>query len=155
MTPEPDAGPPLRNADLAALGDELVRLQHRRTAVYAGVVLEASAWRILRVLADGEPRSLRMLAADLDLEQSTVNRQVNAAIGAGYLERFEVPGSVSRLVRPSARGREAYEHDGRIRASLIQTALDEMGPERSAGLIADLRAFNDAWDRAIAARAEG
>ena len=140
-------------AEIAALGDELTRLQHRRTTVYDGTLLENSAFRILRVLSDGTARSLRTLAVDLDLEQSTVNRQVNAAIGAGFLERFEVEGSLSRLVRPTAEGVRAYEHDGLIRATLIQAALDELGPARAATLIADLRAFNDAWDAAISTRA--
>lgn len=136
-------------ADVSALGDELLRLQRRRRHVYDGVVLENSAFRILWVLSHGGPRTLRQLCLDLDLEQSTVNRQVNAAIDAGWIERFEVEGSASKPVRPTAAGAEAYRHDGLIRATLIQAALDELGPERAAGLIAELRAFNDAWDAVI------
>jgi len=144
LTPGPD---PL--ADVTALADQLLRLQRRRTTVYVGVRLENSAFRILWVLADGTPRTLRTLAIDLDLEQSTVNRQVNAAIGAGYLERFNVEGSASKLVRPTAAGVEAYEHDGLIRATLIGGALDTLGAGRAQNLITDLRAFNDAWDAAL------
>ena len=92
-------------AEVTALGDQLLRMQRRRRHVYEGAVLENSAFRLLWVLDDGEPRTLRQLAADLDLEQSTVNRQVNAAIAAGWLERFEVEGSASRLVRPTTPGR--------------------------------------------------
>jgi DNA-binding MarR family transcriptional regulator len=133
-------------ADVTALGTELLRLQRRRRHVYDGVVLENSAFRILWVLDDDEPRTLRQLAADLDLEQSTVNRQVNAAIDAGWLERFDVVGSASRLVRPTAAGAEAYAHDGRIRAGAIRAALDALGPERARSVIAGFRALNDAWD---------
>jgi DNA-binding MarR family transcriptional regulator len=132
--------------DLLALGGELLRLQRRRRHEYAGTVLETSAFRLLWVLDDGEPRTLRRLAADLDLEQSTVNRQVNAAIGAGWLERYDVAGSASRLVRPTPAGAEAFRHDGWIRAAAIRAALDELGPERSGVLIEVLTAFNDAWD---------
>lgn len=143
--PDPD---PL--APVSALGGELLRLQRRRRHEYAGTLLETSAFRLLWVLDDGEPRTLRRLAADLDLEQSTVNRQVNAAISAGWLERYDVPGSASKLVRPTAAGAEAFRHDGLIRAATIRAALDEIGPERAEVLIEVLRAFNDAWDAAVA-----
>ena len=136
-------------AGVSALGGELLRLQRRRTSVYDGVVLDNSAFRLLWLLSDSSPRTLRQLAEGLDLEQSTVNRQVNAALAAGYLERYAVPGSPSKLIRPSTAGDEAFEHDGRIRAALISRALGELGPGRAQRLIADLRDFNDAWDRAL------
>ncbi len=135
--------------EVTALGDQLLRLQRRRRHVYDGVVLENSAFRLLWVLDDGEPRTLRQLAGDLDLEQSTVNRQVNAAIAAGWPERYDVAGSASRLVRPTPAGTEAYRHDGQIRAATIRAALDELGPERAATLIDGLRSLNDAWDAVI------
>ncbi|MGA8258112.1 MAG: MarR family winged helix-turn-helix transcriptional regulator [Nocardioides sp.] len=137
------------HSSIAALGDQLIRLQRRRTSVYAGSRLEDSAFRILWTLSDGEPRTLRQLASDLGLEQSTVNRQVNAALAAGYVERFEVPGSASKLVRPTPVGAEAYEHDGAIRAALITRVLEALGDERAARLIDDLTSFNDAWDDAL------
>ncbi len=136
-------------AEVTALGDQLLRLQRRRRHVYEGVVLENSAFRLLWVLDDGDPRTLRRLAHDLDLEQSTVNRQVNAAIAAGWLERYDVEGSASRLVRPTAAGAAAYRHDGMIRAGTIRAALDELGPERAATLIEGLQALNDAWDAVL------
>lgn len=136
-------------ADVSALAGELLRLQRRRTTVYEGVVLDNSAFRLLWMLADGTPRTLRQLAECLDLEQSTVNRQVNAAITGGYLERFAVEGCASKLVRPTQAGAEAFEHDGQIRADLISRALVDLGDERSARLIDDLRAYNDAWDAAL------
>ncbi len=144
---QPDALDPL--ADVTALGGELLRLQRRRTSVYEGVILENSAFRLLWVLADGTERTLRQLSEALDLEQSTVNRQVNAALAAGYLERYAVDGSASKVVRPSTAGTQAFEHDGRIRAQLISRALADLGEVRAARLIEDLRDFNDAWDSAL------
>lgn len=136
-------------AEVTALADQLLRLQRRRRHVYDGTVLENSAFRLLWLLDDGEPRTLRQLAQDLDLEQSTVNRQVNAAIAAGWLERFEVAGSASRLVRPTGAGLEAYQHDGLLRAGAVRAALDEIGPARASALIDGLRALNDAWDAVL------
>ncbi len=146
MTTPPAPAP---HPGIAALGDQLIRLQRRRTSVYAGSMLEDSAFRILWTLSDGEPRTLRRLATDLGLEQSTVNRQVNAALAAGYVERFDVPGSASKLVRPTAIGAEAYEHDGAIRAGVLTRVLDSLGAERADRLISDLVAFNDAWEEAM------
>ncbi len=136
--------------EVTALGAELLRLQRHRTTVYAGVVLENSAFRLLWVLVNGEPRTLRELADLLDLEQSTINRQVHAAIDAGYLERFDVAGSASKRIRPTAAGRAAFEHDGVIRAARYQRIFDELGAERAHQLIEHLTAFNDAWDTAVA-----
>ena len=136
-------------ADVSALAGELLRLQRRRTTVYEGVVLDNSAFRLLWMLSDGTPRTLRQLSESLDLEQSTVNRQVNAALSAGYVERFAVEGSASKLVRPTAAGEQAFEHDGQIRAELISRALVDLGDDRAARLIGDLRAYNDAWDTVL------
>ena len=64
VTTGPGADP---MAQVTALGDQLLRMQRRRRHVYEGVVLENSAFRLLWVLGDGEPRTLRQLASDLDL----------------------------------------------------------------------------------------
>jgi DNA-binding MarR family transcriptional regulator len=138
--------------EVTALADQLLRLQRRRRTVVEGTLLEDSAFRILWILADGIPRTLRTLASELDLEQSTINRQVNAAIAGGYLERFAVDGSASRMVRPTADGEAAYQHDGLIRAAVISAVLADLGPERSRTLIDALHAFNDTWDTVSARR---
>jgi DNA-binding MarR family transcriptional regulator len=133
---------------LRAFGDELLRLNRRKATVYPGARLDNSAFRILWMLSIDGPKTLRELSELLELEQSTVNRQVNAALGHGLLERFEVAGQASKLVRPTDAGREAYEHDGGLRAELLSIALDELGSQRARTMIEDLRIFNDAFDRA-------
>ncbi len=138
-------------AEITALGDQLLRLQRHRTTVYDGVVLDNSAFRILWVLSDGHPRTLRQLAEALELEQSTINRQANAGLDAGYLERFQVPGSAGRQLRPTEAGRRAYEHDGLVRAERYRRIFAELGADRAHSLIQHLTAFNDAWDVAVAA----
>ena len=117
--------------------DELLRLNRRKINTFAGAVLEASAFTILLRLWEG-PRTLRELSVELELEQSTVNRQVNAAIKHGYVERFAVEGSASKMLRPTDRLRRVF---------------DDLAPGRPEVLLHELRAYNDAYERAV--RAEG
>ena len=133
---------------LRQLGDELMRLSRRRAQTYPGSELDTSAFRLLWLLTEGPSRTLRELADELQLDQSTVNRQVNAAIKHGLVERYAVPGSPSRLLRPTAAGRAAYVHDAALRAEVYQAVLDELGADRSGALVAELRELNDGLDRA-------
>jgi len=135
---------------LSALGDELMRLARRRSQVYPGSQLDTSAFRLLWLLTEGPPRTLRELAEELQLDQSTVNRQVNAAIKHGLVERYAVEGSSSRLLRPTEAGRAAYVHDAALRADVYGAVLDELGDQRAAALVAELRELNDGLDRAHA-----
>lgn len=132
------------------LAVELQRVTRRKATVHPGVQLESSAFAILLLLSDGEPRTLRELSSELDLEQSTINRQVNAAIEHGYLERFVVDGAVSRQVRPTAQGRAAFAHDADIRVQRLEQVFADLAPGTPEALLRELRAFNQAYDRLAA-----
>jgi len=140
----------VEESQLRALGGEIMRLGRRRATSYPGSVLEDSAFRILLLLVEEGPRSMGDLAAELQLERSTISRQVSAAIGHGLVERYAEPGRAPRLLRPTDAGREAYLHDGRLRAAVLSEAIVELGAERAGRLMADLRDFNEALDRAHA-----
>ncbi len=131
---------------LAQLSDELLRLGRRRGVEPTDAELEHSAFRILWALARFGPRTLRDLADDLLLEQSTINRQVNRAIDQGYVERFTQPGQASRYLRPTILGQERYARDVERRRAVQRRALALLGEERAARLVADLRLLNDAFD---------
>lgn len=133
---------------LRALGEEVMRISGRRATTYDGSVLESSAFRILWLLEERGPRTLRGLADELQLDQSTVNRQVNAALRRGLLERYAEDGVSGRLVRPTDAGRAAYLHDGQLRADVLTVALQALGADRATTMLESLRAFNDAFDRA-------
>ena len=132
---------------LSDLADELLRFNKRRHGVVEGTQLDVSAFRLLWILADDRARTLRELAEELGLDLSTINRQVNAAVRAGLLERFSVPDSLSRPVRPTAEGRRLYAHDSAIHADLLRSVLAEMGADAARDLIRSLGAFNDAYER--------
>lgn len=133
---------------LQELADELMRLSQRRTTTYPGSVLDTSAFRILWLLSEGRPRTLKELSEELQLEQSTVNRQVNAAIKHGLVERAENADAAGWLHRPTDAGRAAYQHDGQLRADVYSAVIDELGQPRVDRLVEELREFNDALDRA-------
>ncbi|ATD72334.1 MULTISPECIES: MarR family winged helix-turn-helix transcriptional regulator [Gordonia] len=126
---------------------ELLRMSRRKGLLPPSVGLEKSAFAILWVLSDGRPRTLRQLTEELELEQSTVNRQVNAAIKHGYLERFEVEDSLSKLIRPTDAGREAFRRDGLLRAERLEQVFADLAPGSPEALLHELRAFNDAYER--------
>lgn len=132
---------------LRSLGTELLRVSRLRAASYAGSRLDNSAFRILWLLSERGPMTQRELADELQLERSTVTRQVAAALERGLLERDHVPGRTGQVLRATPAGEEAYQHDGQLRATRLSAALDELGAERADRLVADLHAFNDALDR--------
>ena len=133
---------------LRELGDELMRLTRRRTQAYPGSQLDTSAFRLLWLLTEGPPRTQRELADELQLDPSTVTRQVSAAISHGLVERYAEPGSAARLLRPTEAGRTAYVQDAELRAEVYQAVLDELGASRASALVAELRELNDGLDRA-------
>lgn len=132
---------------LSGLGDELMRLSRRRSTTYPGSLLDTSAFRILWLISE-EPRSLREVADELQLEQSTVSRQVSAAIRHGLVERCPNDGAGGWLLRPTDEGRAAYQHDAQLRVAVYSRVLDDLGRPRVDSLVAELGAFNDALDRA-------
>lgn len=136
------------DALLGALGSEVMRIASRRSASYAGSVLDQSAFRILWRLVEIGPRTLAELTDDLLLERSTVSRQVTAAERRGLVHRDSEPGPGGRPVAATTEGVAAYRHDVELRAVVWRRAVDELGPVRTASLAADLRLFNDALDRA-------
>ncbi len=131
------------------LAEQLLRMSRRKSLGVANARLEASAFAILWILADGRPRTLRELTDELGLDQSTVNRQVNAAIKHGYLERFEVDGRISKLIRPTDAGREAFEADGLARARRLERVFESMHQGTPEQLLAELRSYNDAFDHVL------
>ncbi|GAB3079269.1 MarR family transcriptional regulator [Nocardioides zeae] len=133
---------------LRRLGAEVMRLAARRTATYDGAVLDYSAFRILWRLVEQGPLSLSALAEELQLERSTVSRQVSAAVERGLVERGADADLRNRHVRPTEAGLAAYRNDVTARARVWGAAVEEVGAERAAGLAEELRRFNDALDRA-------
>jgi len=122
--------------------------QHRRLAG-PRQRLGVAEGRLLWLLIDRGPRTLRQVAADLELEQSTVNRQVNAAIGAGLVRRYREPGVPAQLLAPTDEGRAVFGSDVERMLGLYRAGLDELGPKDADQLVALLDRFVAAYGRVV------
>ena len=134
---------------LSALSDELIRLSRRRDSGDPSMMLDGSAFKILWFVVEHGPHTLRALAHHLQLEQSTINRQVNVAISRGLAERYADPSSVAMLIKATSAGEAAYRHDAKLRGDGLRAIVDTLGERRAADLAEGLAALNDAIDRAV------
>jgi DNA-binding MarR family transcriptional regulator len=136
---------------LTALRHELMRLGRRRETGSSVTDLDASAFRILWLVIEHGPHTLRGLADYLQLEQSTINRQVSAAESHGWVERHDDPGCTAMLVRATTAGETAYALESEARTEGLRAIVNTLGDREIADLAGGLARFNDAIDGAIEA----
>jgi DNA-binding MarR family transcriptional regulator len=134
----------------AALG----RLDRAQRAAEAGAELGVADGRLLWLFSDRHPRTLRQVSEDLGLEQSTVNRQVNAALAAGLLRRFREPGSTAYLVEATEDGLARFERNLERHLDLMDAALAALPESRRAAFPSLLATFVEAYGAAAAAGRE-
>ncbi|WP_228389288.1 MarR family winged helix-turn-helix transcriptional regulator [Cumulibacter manganitolerans] len=135
--------PPER--ELAAL---VLKMDAARRVVEQNARLGTADMRLLWMLADGRARTLREIGDELCLEQSTVNRQVNAALRAGLLERIRAAEQPAALIAPTAVGRTAFETEVAAILGYFEDGLAALG-ERRGEFLALLRGFVDAYDERV------
>lgn len=138
----------IEEALVRSLGYEILRLSQRRHTSPPGTTLDTSAFRILWSLVETGPKTHRGLAEALQLEQSTIHRQVAAATKRNLVERVPDSTGTAHVVQATPKGEEAYMADGRLRATFLTEALEELGAKRAHHLVSELAALNDAVTRA-------
>lgn len=117
-------------ADLTAgfqLLTSLTRLDALRRAAEQQMSLGTADLRILCLLSDGTSRTLRQIADELRLEQSTVNRQVNHAVTTGFVERSRSDPNGVYEFSATAEGVVAFEDDLRSFVGSYDAALSMIG----------------------------
>ncbi|MBT0993562.1 MarR family winged helix-turn-helix transcriptional regulator [Cellulomonas sp. DKR-3] len=124
------------------------RLERQRRTWEARSTLGTAELRLLWLLTEGEPRTLREIAERLHLEQSTVNRQVNAAVKAGHVRKSRAPGSAF-LFEPTPAGRAQLEEDTAYALGQFRVVLDRLGPDDAAHLLELLGRFVDLYGEAV------
>jgi len=131
-----------RDDDLAELADSLAMVVRQanlprsfdRLAEAAGVRLERTAFPILRCVALGTV-GLSSLAAELDVDLSTMSRQVRTVEQAGLLARTADPADGRAVVLAlTDDGTEVLKRIRATRRSLVGSQLDDWSDEDVADL---------------------
>ncbi len=126
----------------------LLRLDRFRHLMRQHGGLNAADLRLLWLLCEGRPRTLREISEILTLEQSTVNRQVKAAVTAGLLHRFRPEGESVLLIEPTAAGRAAFERDTEVTLAQHEAALAALG-DGAEEFLDQLGRFTAAYGRSV------
>jgi DNA-binding MarR family transcriptional regulator len=119
-----------------------------RRGVEGGQLLRVAEGRMLWLLRDGQPRTLRQLAEELDLEQSTVNRQVHAALDSGIIVRFRPQDSASYVVTMSDEGEARFRTDMARLTHVYEHALTVVPEPEQERFLEHLGAFVEGLDEA-------
>lgn len=127
----------------------LSRLDGQRRAMESTMRLGTADLRLLWLLADGRARTLREIADELRLEQSTINRQVNAALNSGYVTRRRRAGGNAHEFERTKEGRRVFEADTARSLSAYAAALQKMKPRDSELFLALAQEFLDNYRREV------
>lgn len=138
----------LRDSPVWGLVVATARLEQGRRAVESYARLGQADLRLLWLLASEGPQTMKEISSALHLEQSTVNRQVNAALAAGLVERVARPGSAARVVRVTAEGEQAFAADLRMSTEVLEAALASVPAAERDAFAAHLAAFAAAYREA-------
>ena len=105
-------------------------------------LLDRSGYHLLGRLELG-PLNLKQLAEAFRLDASTVNRQVNALLRTGLLEKVPDPsGAVARVLRPTERGLDLLHRDRAVLREQVGRVLEGWQPEEVAELSRLLEKLN-------------
>lgn len=130
---------------VAALISRLDRAQREQSRT---MELGTADLRILWMFADGKSRTLKEIAAELSLEQSTVNRQINAAMAEGLLQRSRRSGDSAHEISRTEKGARIFEDDVVTALTAFASGLDALG-DRVDDFLEDFTRFVAAYGSAV------
>lgn len=120
--------------------------RHRRSIGHQATLRTADI-RLLWLFTDGQPRTLRQITNELGLEQSTINRQVNAAMNASLITRSRARSADPYLFEPSEFGASEFAKYLNATTIAYSTALAEMG-SKGTTLVELMTEFVDSYGKA-------
>lgn len=121
------------------------RLERARRAHEAGARLTIADNRLLWLLSGEGPQTMREISEALRLEQSTVNRQVNAALERGLVERVERADVTARSFRITAEGADLFSSELTRGMTLFAEALDVLPEEERTAFVEHFMTFTQAY----------
>ena len=121
----------------------LARHQLHSTQHAPDRMLDRSGYALLGRLEHG-PMTLKQLAEAFRLDQSTVNRQINALRRDALVERMSDPdGGVAQLLRPTRKGLDLLARDRDVAREQVGQVLADWKPADIETLATLLRRFNN------------
>jgi len=141
---------PLTDPRIVALEVELSLLarHHLRSGEQSGErLLDRSGYHLLGRLELGS-LTLKQLAETFRLDPSTVNRQVNALLRAGLVERVPDPdGGVAKVLSPTAKGLDLLHRDRAVVQDQVARVVEGWGERDRAALHRLLEKLNTSIER--------
>jgi DNA-binding MarR family transcriptional regulator len=131
------------------LAQALALLDRHRRHQDQNSLLGTADMRLLWLFDDRRPRTLRAIADELGLEQSTVNRQVNAALTVGILRRYREQGSPAYLFEATPAGFATFEQAVAEMLHSYDRALARFGEADTKRLLDLLDAFVDTYGHTV------
>jgi len=110
--------------------------------------LNAADNRLLWLLTTQGPQTMRQVAEALGLEQSTVNRQVHAALARGLVERLDQAGGGAKTLKATAEGRGMFETELARKMTIFAAALDALPADARDDFVRNLEVFTEAYAEA-------
>lgn len=130
------------------------RLERARRAHEARARLTVADNRLLWLLSGEGPCTMREVSDALGLEQSTVNRQVNAALERGLVERVERSDVTARAFVITREGAELFSFEMKRAMKRYAEALDVLPESERERFVQHFMTFTQAYVEATERRAE-
>lgn len=111
------------------LGALLTNFDSARRVLDQRSSLGAADKRLLWLFSDGVSRTLRQIAEQLALEQSTVNRQANVAVDEGLLTKSRRSTREPYRFAASAAGVQEFENTLKTTLEIYRQALTVLGED--------------------------
>lgn len=135
----------LRAAPAWHLAVALARIDRATRVVEHRATLGTADLRLLWLLANEGACTMKEIATLLTLEQSTVNRQVNAALKNGYVEALQRTGEPARVFGPTHEGLRLLTEDVTRSFDVLESALRVVPADEAGRFVEHLQAFADAY----------
>lgn len=117
--------------DATEIAGMLERIEQLRRALNISAAKNTADMRLLWLFADRSPRTLRQIAEQLKIEQSTANRQVNSAVTKGLLSRTRETAGLPYLFTPTQEGLDQHAQFIEYATQAYRAGIEALGIDRA------------------------